>query len=91
MKKRSSETSEERVARYIRLAGEARDLASRTRQLDRREECLSVAESWLAMAHGSEGKPTEAETSKAGARKGSDKPSPTPNKDADGEAQTSSP
>jgi hypothetical protein len=90
MKKRSSETSEERVARYIRLAGEARELAFRSKRLDRREECLSVAESWLAMAHGSEGKPTEADATKAGPRTASDKP-PTPSNDADGEAQASSP
>jgi hypothetical protein len=57
MTKRSSETTNERLARYIRNADEARDLAARTKRLDRREECLSVAESWLAMAHGTQGKP----------------------------------
>jgi hypothetical protein len=84
MKKRSSETSEERVARYIRLAGEARDLAARTKRLDRREECLSVAESWLAMAHGSEGKTTEADGAKSSANA-----MPAKQQNSDGEPATS--
>ena len=44
------ETSEERVARYIRQAAGARDLASKSQPLETKEACLSMAESWLAMA-----------------------------------------
>jgi hypothetical protein len=38
------------VQRYIRHATEARDLAAQAMPLATKEDCLTMAESWLAMA-----------------------------------------
>ena len=45
-----SETYEQRLRRYVTHAMQARELAGRSRSLERKEACLTVAESWLEMA-----------------------------------------
>jgi hypothetical protein len=47
---RAGETRDERVQRYIKHAAEARDMAARSMPLATKEDCLTMAESWLAMA-----------------------------------------
>jgi hypothetical protein len=46
----SRETRDQRVRRYIKHAAEARDLAAQSMPLSTKEDCLIMAESWLAMA-----------------------------------------
>ena len=50
MTERYQETPQERRARYLRLAREAKDLAAKSRTLQMREACLAMAQSWLALA-----------------------------------------
>ena len=50
MTARVRESRDERVQRYIRHASEARDMAAHAMPLATKEDCLTMAESWLAMA-----------------------------------------
>jgi hypothetical protein len=50
MNERRLETTAERRARYLRLAREAKELASRSKTVQMREACLAMAQSWLALA-----------------------------------------
>jgi hypothetical protein len=50
MEERFRETPQERRARYLRMAREARELASRSRTIQMREACLVMTQSWLALA-----------------------------------------
>ena len=50
MTERYQETPQERRARYLRLAREAKELAAKSKTLQMREACLAMAQSWLALA-----------------------------------------
>ena len=54
------ETRDQRVRRYIKHAAEARDMAAQSMPLATKEDCLIMAESWLAMALDCEGRTTGA-------------------------------
>ncbi len=45
-----TESPLERRARYLRLAGEAKELAAKSKTVQMREACLAMAQSWLALA-----------------------------------------
>ena len=46
----SEETLEQRRARYLRLAAEARENAARTKDRETKEAYLALADSWLGLA-----------------------------------------
>ena len=50
MNLRSRETRDQRLRRYLKRVAEARDLAAQSKPLETKETCLSMAESWLALA-----------------------------------------
>jgi hypothetical protein len=50
MTNNSEETLEQRCARYLRLAAEARENAARTKDRETREAYLALADSWLSLA-----------------------------------------
>ena len=50
MSDNTEETLEQRRARYLRLAAEARENAARTKDRETKEAFLALAESWLALA-----------------------------------------